>query len=100
MKRLLILPVVLCIPLLVYSQKKDNTLNPEEFASGWELLFDGETLKGWKSYNGDTPQTWMVDDHSIHCDGTDDGDDIMTVEMFGDFDLKRIWFVCKIITYE
>ena len=74
-----------------FSQEADNTLSPEEFATGWVLLFDGETLKGWKAYNGDTPETWMVKDQSIYCNGADDGDDLMTVQQFADFDLKFDW---------
>jgi hypothetical protein len=30
------------------AQPKSNTLTPEEIASGWILLFDGETTFGWK----------------------------------------------------
>ena len=77
MKTTLAILAALCIPFLVNSQGRDNTLTPEEFASGWELLFDGETLKGWKAYNGDKPQTWTVDENSIHCDGSKGGDDII-----------------------
>ena len=33
---------------------EQNTLTPEEVADGWQLLFDGKTLDGWKDYNGTT----------------------------------------------
>jgi len=91
MKTTIAFLVSLCIPLMAYSQKRDNTLTPAEFAAGWELLFDGETLKGWKAYNGDKPKTWTVDENAIHCDGSKGGDDIMTVKKFGDFDFKFEW---------
>jgi hypothetical protein len=91
MKTTIVIIATLCIPFLVFSQERDNTLTPEEFASGWVLLFDGETLKGWKAYNGEKPKTWTVDENSIHCDGSKGGDDIMTVKMFGDFDFKFEW---------
>lgn len=72
------------------AQEMDNILTPEEFEQGWELLFDGKTLKGWKAYNGDSPSSWSVDDNAIHCDGRR-GDDLMTIEVFKDFDLKFHW---------
>ena len=37
------------------------------------------------------PKSWKVDEHAIFCDGTKEGDDIMTIEKFGDFDLKFEW---------
>ena len=91
MKTTVLISVILYFSLSVQSQQKDNTLTPEEFVAGWELLFDGETLKGWKAYNGDEPKTWKVEDNSITCDGSKEGDDIMTIETFGDFDLKFEW---------
>jgi hypothetical protein len=88
---ILAIVAILCFALSGQSQEKDNTLNPEEFAQGWELLFDGATLKGWKAYNGDEPQSWKVDENSIYCDGRKGGDDIMTIDAFYDFDLKFDW---------
>ena len=34
--------------------RKPNTLTSAEKADGWQLLFDGETLDGWRDYNGDS----------------------------------------------
>ncbi len=95
MKYTLLFVSFLLISYSVQSQQEDNTLTPEEFAAGWELLFDGETLKGWKAYNGEEPQTWSVKENSIYCDGTKGGDDIMTVEQFEDFDLKFHWKIVE-----
>jgi hypothetical protein len=46
MKTTILMSAILFLPILLHSQEKDNILTPEEFAAGWELLFDGETLKG------------------------------------------------------
>lgn len=73
------------------AQEKDNILTPEEFEQGWELLFDGKSLKGWKAYNGDAPRSWSVNDNAIYCDATKGNDDLMTVEVFEDFDFKFQW---------
>ncbi|NLB25418.1 MAG: DUF1080 domain-containing protein, partial [Bacteroidales bacterium] len=84
--------LITAVLLFSYSaQSQDNQLTSEEFAEGWELLFDGETLKGWKAYNGDVPKSWSVNENSIYCDGSRGGDDIMTIEKYGDFDLKFEW---------
>jgi hypothetical protein len=91
MKKSLLSIAFLSMAILLTGQDKDNTLSPEEFAEGWELLFDGESLKGWKAYNGAEPKTWKVEEGAIYCDGTKGGDDLMTVESFGDFDLKFEW---------
>lgn len=91
MKQAVLITVILFLSFAGQSQVKDNELTPDELALGWELLFDGETLNGWKAYNGDVPKTWSVSENSIYCDGSKGGDDIMTVEQFGDFDLKFTW---------
>jgi hypothetical protein len=40
-----------------------NTLTPEEQAAGWQLLFDGKTLDGWRA--SDAPGTFSVKDGAI-----------------------------------
>lgn len=95
MKKTLIFIAAIFFAGSVFSQEKDNTLSPEELATGWELLFDGETLDGWKAYNGDIPKAWSVEDQAMYCDGSDDGDDIMTDESYTDFDLKFHWKIEK-----
>lgn len=95
MKEICIVLAILAYSASLHAQTKDNTLNPEEFADGWELLFDGESLKGWKAYNGDKPQSWSVEEGTIYCDGTQGGDDLMTVASYGDFDLKFQWKIVE-----
>lgn len=76
-----------------------NALTEEEKAAGWELLFDGSTLAGWKRYNHDTiGPLWSVKDGMIICDGTgfgegsgDHGGSLMTTRSFGNFELSIEW---------
>lgn len=77
-----------------------NTLTEDEKAAGWELLFDGTTLDGWKRYNHDTiGPLWTVKDGAIICDGTGFGEgsagnvggSLMTTKPFGNFDLVVEW---------
>lgn len=90
MKSILISSFIVLLAGFVHAQEMDNTLGPEEFVAGWELLFDGESFDGWKAYNGMEPEGWTVDDNALHCTKTADND-IMTMESFGDFDLKFDW---------
>ena len=45
--------LVVVFGLLVYSAtlvaQSSNALTAQEKAQGWQLLFDGKTLKGWHS---------------------------------------------------
>jgi hypothetical protein len=91
MNKVIVFTAILVLHISVLSQEKDNILTPEEFAAGWENLFNGETLDGWKAYNGDEPKSWTVKENAIYCTGEKGGDDLMTVESFTDFDLKFEW---------
>ncbi len=76
------------------STPANNTLTSEEIADGWELLFDGETLSGWKDYNGDSlTQPWHVVDGCIQANG--DGSDlsgyIVTEKQYDNFILDWDW---------
>jgi hypothetical protein len=76
-----------------------NTLTEEEKAAGWELLFDGSTLNGWKRFNSDTiGPLWSVKDGSIMCDGSGLGEgsgkmggSLMTTKTYGNFELVAEW---------
>ncbi|MBQ8773978.1 MAG: DUF1080 domain-containing protein [Muribaculaceae bacterium] len=71
-----------------------NTLTKEEIADGWQLLFDGKTLDGWRDYNGDSlTQPWHVVDGCIQAKGN--GDDhlgyIVTDKQYDNFILDWDW---------
>ena len=72
-----------------------NSLTSGLTAEGWELLFDGETLTGWKRFNHDTiGPLWSVQNGTILCDGEGLGEgsgamggSLVTTRTFGNFDL-------------
>lgn len=71
-----------------------NALTPEEQKEGWELLFNGENLDGWKGFRKDsTPGNWTAEDHCLVClgKGSDKSGDIITKREFENFDLKLEW---------
>src|SRR5664279_1388079 len=78
---------------------QDNTLTPKEKAGGWKLLFDGKTSNGWHSYGKQSAgKAWSVQDGTFYLDAeaeknTDAGErgDLVTNEVYGDFDLKLDW---------
>ena len=55
-----------------YAQKKlhFNNLTEKEKKQGWNLLFDGKSLDGWKGYNSDQVYTcWSVSNGELVCKG-------------------------------
>src|SRR5687767_232866 len=76
-----------------------NRLSENEKADGWQLLFDGETLEGWKRYGHDTVgPLWSVVDGAIMCNGqgltegtANHGGSLMTTRQFGNFELAFDW---------
>jgi hypothetical protein len=54
--------VIVCFAASILSAA-ENTLTPAEKAAGWKLLFDGQTLNGWKSTG--TADNWAVDNGAI-----------------------------------
>ena len=74
--------------------KKDNQLTKAEIEDGWELLFDGETMNGWRDYNGDSlTEPWHVVDGCIQAKGSgSDGDGyIVTDQEYDNFILDWDW---------
>jgi hypothetical protein len=73
-----------------------NTLTDKEKADGWKLLFDGKTTKGWRAFKGKgVPDVWKVIDGALVVSPKNgkDGNDILTEDQFGDFDLAFEWKV-------
>ncbi len=88
------------------SAAQSNQLTDAERADGWRLLFDGNTLAGWRGLGYDSIPTahWRVVDGAIEKiasgkvpkmpDGQPaNGGDLMTTDTFRDFELSFEWKV-------
>lgn len=72
-------------------QAMPNTLTQAERDAGWRLLFDGHTLDGWRGYRQEATTGWDVVDGMIKRVGR--GGDIVTNDVFDDFELTVDWKV-------
>lgn len=73
-------------------QEAMNTLTSQEEADGWELLFDGDDLDGWRGFGrDDLPAGWGAED-GLLVRSSGQGD-IITREVFRDFELSLEWMV-------
>lgn len=69
-----------------------NNLSEQEKAQGFKMLFNGKDFTGWRAVHGtEMPkQHWAVVDGTINVspsDGSETGNDIVTNEQFGAFEL-------------
>lgn len=82
-------------PAPAQAASRADTLTTQEREQGFRLLFDGLTLDGWRGFGrDDIPGAWVVEDGAIHFTGEgarEDRGDIITVEQFGDFELRLEW---------
>lgn len=82
----------------VVTGKYNNSLTPQEEENGWKLLFDGKTTNGWRAFSQpDMNKGWIVKDDCLYSlgKGGDIGGDILTTEMFEDFDLSLEWSISE-----
>ena len=75
-----------------------NQLTEAEKQTGWKLLFDGHTTKGWRGYtlSAMPAKGWRVEDGLLKKVGGDRGGDIITDETFNDFDLTWEWRISPV----
>ncbi len=75
--------------------EKINTLTDAEKKAGWQLLFNGENLDGWKTFQGKEITGWHIVDGVLSNSGvgSDHGGDIVTKARYQNFELKVDWKV-------
>jgi len=78
--------------------QKINTLTKKEQDEGWQLLFDGKSLNGWKGFNSESVgSAWSVKNGLLILDKSNKaiGGDIETVEEFENFEFSIDWMIEK-----
>jgi hypothetical protein len=75
----------------VLSPAADNKLSAAEKAAGWELLFDGKTLEGWRTYANRPAGGWEVVDGTLHAIAKVKGSELITVKKYRDFEFSWEW---------
>lgn len=94
-KRIFLILLLVWFGLAGVSRSADqNTLSVEEKAAGWQLLFDGQTTRGWSGYKMQkVPESWRVENGSLLArreEGKSSGD-IITTSQFANFELLVDW---------
>jgi hypothetical protein len=87
-------PAVMAVALYgCLADAEPNTLTGKEQRDGWELLFDGQSLNKWKTFNGGSVTGWKILDGALQNSGDDThyGGDIITLEEYSDFELYLEW---------
>src|SRR5688572_1965833 len=84
-------------------KSKDMSDSRKERAGSWQVLFDGQSMKGWHKYGGEpVGSAWKIADQALYLDTTNKvngkvvgGGDIVTDEEFENFHLKLKWKIAK-----
>lgn len=69
----------------------ENKLTPAEKSAGWTLLFDGQTMNGWRPYAGKPAGGWEVKDGTLHAIANVKGTELITEKKFNDFEFSWEW---------
>lgn len=82
------------------SHHQQNVLSVQERSQGWELLFDGRTLKGWRGFQKDdvtVNEKWYAHKGMLIASGTGGGTtgDIVTRKQFENFILETEWMISE-----
>lgn len=63
--------------------------------SAQQSLFDGKSLKGWRTYQGKPADSWLVKDGMLYNKGNKDPQtqhaDLITEKQYGDFEVSFDW---------
>ena len=100
MKQKTILWVMILMQGLFFTScgSKDNKLTEEEINEGWELLFDGKSLGGWRDYLGEgVAGPWKAEKGTLYAlgQGSDSTGYIISEKQYANFILTFDWKISE-----
>lgn len=75
-----------------------NTLSQSEMDDGWKLLFDGESMDGWRNYQGtDVQGPWTIEEGYLTAlgEGGDEFGYLSTTDQYENFILTFNWKISE-----
>lgn len=75
-------------------QQQPVQLTEAQKKEGWQLLFDGTSMNGWRTFKNQESNSWEVVNGTLHCKPFDEADkraDLITTRQFDNFDLIFEW---------
>jgi hypothetical protein len=92
MKSTFLLGLALALGLLTLrasDEPLNNTLTAAEKSTGWQLLFDGNSLNGWHNFKKDGVRPgWQIKDGTLVCVDPHNAGDLVTSNQFQWFELQ------------
>ncbi len=81
--------ILACTP----KEQKNDELTEAQKAEGWQLLFNGHDLTGWRNFHGDSCNGWAVEEGCLVSQDmhTDHSMDIVYPKNFANFELRLEW---------
>lgn len=82
------------------NSKENNNLSQDEIDSGWSLLFDGKSFKGWHNYLTDTiSDQWQITDGAMvytpHPDKNHGMNNLISDKKYASFILSIDWKISE-----
>ena len=74
-----------------FAPAADNQLTAAEKSAGWQLLFDGKTMTGWRTYANRPAGGWEVVDGTLHAIAKVKGAELITEKKYRDFEFSWEW---------
>ncbi|MBL9200874.1 MAG: DUF1080 domain-containing protein [Opitutaceae bacterium] len=88
--RPILFPALFALSALV-APAANNQLTAAEKSAGWQLLFDGKTMNGWRTYAGKPAGGWEVVDGTLHAIAKVKGSELITEKKYRDFEFSWEW---------